>query len=369
MRAHFVTLDFVPSDLKADLELRLGHPVGDRMWELLVNDGHVSEVELGHAELDHLVTRVRDIRAASIERTPRAVPPRSTHARDAARSALATLQINNDPAVQSFRGSWLPNSLLEPEAVSGWLQQRYERMLPVDWPYQHPWTGQVPSGHGWPVGVPAGIRSKSTQPTPKWAWPAVKKLPVYLLLPDRVTWKRVELRCPPGGALPQLARVVEKRAENFFGIDPADLAHSILTGRRVSVPAIQWTGQVDFFTPAAGSYTLQVDPYVTPDQLKAAWADIRKWLFRSTPRQQSDKHLALAELRWSNPETGWEALRGEWNDQHPEEGMRYDNIRHFRRDVNQATRRWVGAVDYFRDADTIFNFDHLFGGDEEDVTE
>ena len=66
-------------------------------------------------------------------------------------------------------------------------------------------------------------------------------------------------------------------------------------------------------------------------------------LFEQTPRQQSPKHLALATLRLRSPGVRWPELRRRWNAALPE--AIYDDPHHrmFRRDVNDAVRRFTNA--------------------------
>lgn len=328
-------------EVKADLERIVG-PVWPKIWERLVTKDHVAEVVDGFADIDDLVTEYRelaDLRADKKQSFP--IEVKDTLERTRARSSLANRCLADNEAVSRWRDTWLPAGLLNHDQLSDWLRTRYKRSLPPDWPFIDPWTGEQPRKHGWPTTPTLAPDGQIA----KWAWPDVETLAIEL--PDGEAFS---LRVPPIGALSELVGVVA--SVESFGARESDVVLAVVCGVPLVCPSASASFTKSFRDPASNMVSLQLDPMMTPAQVAEAWEKVRGEVFSRSARQQSDKHLQLAQLRWDNPASSTPELKAEWNRTHPD--WAYENMRHFRRDLVAATERWTDPGRYYGSLDWAY---------------
>ncbi|MBM3215000.1 hypothetical protein FJZ36_08815 [Candidatus Poribacteria bacterium] len=150
-------------DVRALVERRLRHPVIDAVWRLLQEDGYVAEVldascdaDLKEA-IDVALKRIRklediprpSVRSEAVQTKPKGAAGHRT----AVVSALRAWEARCLPEVQAFRAEELGGTLLEPEAVRGWLEGRARwdarpRTAWLAYPHDDGWEGSVPAGNG-----------------------------------------------------------------------------------------------------------------------------------------------------------------------------------------------------------------------------
>lgn len=324
---HLVTTYLIGDQLRAGLERALPD-LTDGEWELLVDDGHVGEVESGAAEVGYLVERVKRLRHATSEQpsdereSAQTADPRALADRAASRSEALSALLAADAAqldyVVSLRRDVLGEQLVEPAKVGEWIAQR--------------------SSHGEPIkrkvlGAPSeakeGLETIAGLPVVHYETPVVE----YAV--PGAGWVQVAASSSKLERIRQTSELLAKR----YGWQPAQATVFVLTGRVPILDAIRVRRKLRAPVTSASRIILEVDPTVTPKELAAHYSRARAAVMPTRSRRMSEKHLRLAIFTHGRTDGSWEDRMRAWGEQHP--SWAYKHATNFQRDATAAIRRLI----------------------------
>ena len=337
-----------PEDIRSRLEHELGRPITDRVWDDLVEDRWVNEVQTGREDVVALARRVRRLAGiygdpyASRADTPRTLPrsngepgAKPSGTREEVISHLLAAEATNDERVQAFRTGVLNNSLLTPDEVESWI----ERQAKADG-----------SPSAWlSVPVPKGFKLKSSEKgvTTKPPLTISDERPAVLVQRRYLSYlsrrappdsdRRREVPTAEGGVLERLRQVSEALARHY-GWDGALATSFVLTGEIPLAPSIETRTSVPHPLTALARISLTIDPALSPRQVADHYRRIRGEILGGRHRELSEKHTRLAIFTAARP--AGESRRKQmvdWNKEYPE--WRYKEKRNFDRDCKQAIQR------------------------------
>ncbi len=291
---------------RTEIERAFGGKLKDRVWEELVHDGHVTELEDGTATADQVANWVRrqseiygngQVRRRSEppETLPENAPAAGLGARAIAVSKLLALIVGNDPTVVTFRNDVLGGRPIAPSAVDQWeidaLRAEKANPQPTEELARRLWMGQL-------AGRRQRLRELGDQLERKFGW-SVQAACRFVLC----------------GSAPFMAPI---RVKELSERDP-------------------WV---------ASRVVISIDPTVSPVELAEAWREIRGKV--RAPKPITEKHLDLAvwaaeqgkstwEAESDDPGPSWTTLMSRWNRAKP--NMTYSVVTNFSRDVRAAQDR------------------------------
>jgi hypothetical protein len=150
----------------------------------------------------------------------------------------------------------------------------------------------------------------------------------------------VPLRRPTveDGALERLRRVGAKLVERY-GWENHEATTFVLTDLVPILEPIraEITGGRPMRPPTR--LVLEVDPSVSPSEVRKHYKALRRQLFPGRVRQIEDKRLRLAVFVADHRDQSWESLFMSWNDAHPD--WAYRGLHDFKRDARLTRQRLV----------------------------
>jgi hypothetical protein len=334
-------------------------PVPDRLWDYLVEKGHVGEVEEDREPVEYLLDEARQVQAAARSATSpadgndvvRQAAGVAAAARIDALSAIYAAWARTDLEVQGFRSHpMFTSGLMEPEEVGPWLLQHR--------------AASAPGGNADQYLLEAFARSR-----PGAARPFIN---LWYTADGQERIVTVDVTTVLG----DLAKLADLLAGRYRW-RPSGATMFVLTD---SVPEVYvYTGSASVrggITAATTTVTMTLDPALTPDQVAGIYSRLKARVQPTPPpRSLSVKHYRLAEhvgphvtflleepggritrpgrrarpdpdglVRTVIPIGGctWPSLRHDWNHQHgtPEgadsKTWRYDADSNFIRDAKRA---------------------------------
>jgi hypothetical protein len=324
-----------PEALRQAMVGRLGEEaVQDRVWDFLVAEGHVAAVQHGERDLNWLVERIENFLQASglWERVYR--PRLPMVAREArvgdhmvVRSRLLGRRAAAREDVQKFRKDVLAGRLLHADKVEGWILERTPRtgleglILEVEAPAEGILDLEAPGRLRSPLTVRELV--------------GMKRQFVDYATPTATHVKRMPTAAK--GPLAWLRHLSEQLAKSYHW-QPAQATLFVLTGQVPLVSSLRWS--VKASDEAGARLELNLDPLLSPKQLSAKYARLRKRLVgtRARVRQLSEKHLTLANFVADRPaDEAWAKRLRTWNAEYPRWKYRHES--NFRRDAARATAR------------------------------
>ena len=114
-------------DLRVNLAKQLGHSPVKHIWDFLVREGYVEEVEGGFADSDYLEAKYREFANVPRELLGATPKPRDSGRRRIRLEILSDLMAEDaasDPAVVSFRERHLSDELMKQDEVGTWLSNK-----------------------------------------------------------------------------------------------------------------------------------------------------------------------------------------------------------------------------------------------------
>jgi hypothetical protein len=325
------------SDLRTQLQHRLGTRFSAALWDLLVDLDFVAEVLVfGALDLDQLEDRARRILAAGTQSAEHRVPapaprePRLGQERAWALSQLVAAHAHHDLDVIAFRHKYLGDALVEWADLDTWITARAK----LD---GEPTTDVT-------IALPASVLSD----------PDADELHISRSLegvrPARVATRRLDYALPEDdwirrvavtadGALDRL-RVLADALAKAYSWTPAQASIFVLSGVTPFIATVRVTrssakvrhhADLDW----ARRITLDIDPAATPKQVLDAFQHARRQQGVAQLRPLTLKHLRLAAFaRAEQADKPWAERLRLWNTRFPE--WHYPEQSNFRRDAIRA---------------------------------
>lgn len=331
-------------ELRAWVETRLGGPVDDRIWRLLVKDRYVDEaLNPEFRNVRGLLERYRELEALKGHREPAVREPREVRLppdkRLIALSEILAAEASRLPEVLRFRQEVLGGQLIPREQVPSWIEQKAEE----DGGGTHRVEIPLPPGHELPD--PMGKLS------PEWLRrlaDTIEKhgLRIYCgFRPDTLSYpglpgedwaRRVPVR--HDGVLGRLKRIAGQLCKRYPPWQEAQAVAFVLSGAIPLVPIGRVTYHLSSHMPAR--MTMMVDPRLSKEEVADLYARHRRKLFQGQDKPMTEKHLRLAVFLAENPTSTWAERMLKWNASYPQWG--YKNYRTFCRDALAAYERVRG---------------------------
>lgn len=337
-----------PEDIRRDLERELGRPIKNKVWNDLMTDRWVHEVEEGEADIAALARRVRrlvgiygDAYSSKVD-TPRTVPSsrgepeaKGSRGREEVISRLLAADATNDQRVRAFRAEVLDDSQLNRDEVEAWI----ERQAQADGPPSAWLSVPVPPEYN----LKASEKGATTEPplTVSDERPAVLVQRRYLSYlshsesPD--SDPRREVPTADAGALGRLRQLSEALALRY-GWDEALATNFVLTGEIPLAPLIETRTSVPHPLTALARISLTIDPALSPREVADHYRRIRGEIVGARHRKQGEKHMRLATFTAARP--AGESLRksmAAWNKEYPRWKQKTES--NFGRDCKRAIKR------------------------------
>ncbi len=332
------------NDTRMQLEARLSQPISDAMWMLLEDTGAVARVERGEKDLEWLAALCPRIGVPRQVREPaRMLPTSKSHRRDARQMALSTVlaaEATKTPRVEEFRADVLKGELLKSiDDAHIWAGEQSEADGPPtiwlrDIPVPRSGVRLTRNEHTGRIGTDPAIRIAGER--------GAERLLVRTVPVDFVDGS-AQLYTTEHGTLERLRVVVEDLRQEYPWSAPA-AALFVLTGMVPAVEPIKLRMQASKRIPGCRRIVLEIDPTVTPRQLGDYYRRTRRQLWDRRIRNQTEKHLRLAEF-WAKgvSEADVKPRMKEWNRKYVKKpNWRYGNVAMFRRDSLQARKRLLG---------------------------
>lgn len=321
------------ADVRTALRRRLGRPVRDDIWELLVEDYYVGEVlknEFPDA-FDSLFRQYRRLNRLGSERMRRSRPMVGEAPPDKRWQLISKILAEDAqeyPLVRRFRREHLQERLLEPQEVEAWIEDSAQedgpptRWLTLPCPPKHTLTTR-PDGSV-VVEPPLFVKELSH---------GLKEEVRLLSWVGGQGWVRRKAVAAAGvlNTLHELAVHLARR----YGWHEAKCTTFVLTGQVPVLSPIRY--RVSYHGGSVyerARIRLEVDPGVSPDRLVDVYRKVRRGVSPRRRRPLSPKIADLVSFILGHPAGSWEARRKIWNEEHPD--WRYDHRRSFSRDFHRA---------------------------------
>ena len=222
---------------------------------------------------------------------------------------------------------------MPPEEIENWIQVQTRADGTSDWialalPPGHRVIYDVDNPYR-PAVVPPW-ETTITEAVEHGRWPTL-----HYGLPDE---EERQIAISAGGVLEELARVSDFLSEAYCWTQ-AQAVLFLLTGETPRLTRIRQA--VRYRLPQALTrITLEIDPTVSPREVAEWYSIVRTEIVGGRHRDQSDKHLKLAEFATTRPvgET-WRASKTRWNTAFPT--WSYSGVQNFERDAKAAVQRLV----------------------------
>jgi hypothetical protein len=317
--------------IRDQLDITLGEPVPDSLWDLLVDSGHVEDVQVGAADISVLADKVKSVRGSTGRKpAPKMLPKKEAYEAQEDGEDLATLrdtvisiflatQAFDEPEVQKFREEALHGVGVDLDDIETWIDG--QRKIDIE-----TWVKEMREK--------IDIENLSPEERLKYVQEAETGLIEYTT--PGYPWVKVR-GIPPGGVLARLLNLSISLTRKY----PWKIAQAttyVLTGALPMVRRIDY--QIHSPPLEVGTrITLTIDPTTTPQEVADYYQSIRKDMLPKRYRSLSEKHLRLARfvalcgVEWKKWGEGMRA----WNAAYPD--YRYDNESNFIRDARQAKQR------------------------------
>jgi hypothetical protein len=333
--------ELTPSDVKRLLELELqeeGEELDSRLWESLVELGHVDDVQQGEMSIRELAAKHGEfctvLKAQGVRR------PRQREAHDLPPDArldvlsdILSERAAQEPGVLAFRESILGGSLLAWDDVDAWIKAQGKK----DGPATQYLSVAVPDGYQLRQAETGLILTEPPLTVSQEAagWDVKTRLLEYGV-PDDPWTRRVPTKVR--GVLDELRTLSEHLAKSY-GWQPSQASVFVLTGLPVQLSRGRVTISHRFPYKMTGRLTLELDPRVSPREVLALYRKHRRELLGGTYKPMDRKHLELARFYEARKKGTWQERMAEWNGQQRESAWHYTDWRNFRRDCVQAWER------------------------------
>lgn len=259
--------------------------------------------------------------------------------------------------IDRFRERHLPQGLLAPQAVPGWIAWQVEaagrpaagylrvplQESDIDEDGKLPLRASREAYAAWLEAEAKRVRADADCELPEEVADGCRLLR-YALPDDR----RVRLvRIRGDGVLGELWRIAENLCGHFAAWNVEDAVSFVLSGAVPPLAKIRTRTRSSRLYPAASRIALDIDPRTKPDQVKAYYASLRVRYAAARDREMSPANLALAvfvECNW-HPGREWADVREAWNEAHPEgDGLHWDDSsRKFKTHCQRAWQELTGA--------------------------
>jgi hypothetical protein len=325
-------------EVRRRLEKALRRPVTERLWEILLEQGHVGEVVDGHRDVGWLVQFVGGLLDAlhEQERSPRMTPehrPPSIGPSTWALSLAAAQIAGKDQEVRAFRDEILDSQLLGWDELEAWVKH-HAGMAGAPTLYV---TAPLPSANR--VRRAPGGRYDIEPPLRSVTHAGISSRLLKYVAPGDEWVRRVATTI--GNPLDRLRRLASELAP-VYGWDDAQAVVFVLTGRAPLINPIRVSTPSTLFRDGAlhswsSRVTIEVDPAISPELVEQAYRSARNEAGLAHHRMLSDKHAELSAFCTQREHQPWSQRFKDWNSTH--QHWRYDNESNFRRDAIRATHR------------------------------
>jgi hypothetical protein len=321
-------------DIRDRLQAMLGNGaqfhVSESLWEYLLREGKITQVERGAKSINWLVDAVRDFWQASgtYDRRYRAdatLPKDASFAdrRDSLSFVLGQ-EASRSKAVVDFRRTVLRRNLLSHSVLAQWVERQAKR----DGPPTAWLTVALPPRTT--IRLPLRIFKTADSRL------SVNRRLLEYAVEGSMWVQRIPIAA--AGVLDRLRQIAEELAASY-GWQPAQAATFVLTGAIPMIPQIKGGTS----TAARGRIILDVDPTTTPRQVAAAYRRYRKQILKGARlRTLTQKHFRLAVFAARRSGVLSAADMRTWNRQNPASPYREEKL--FRRDGLTALKRVNASV-------------------------
>ncbi len=328
------TSDGIRTELAQQLDR---YPV-KHIWDYLVREGYVEEVEGGFADIDYLEVKYREFANVPRELLGATPKPRDSGRRRIRLEILSDLMAEDaasDPAVINFRERHLPSGLITPDEAGTFISNNSAddgeptTYLKVPLPDGHELTWDGPDVYA----EPPLTLSKATPATGYTV-----DLLHYLQLDDAAVSKIAVRR---GGILDGLRLLSESLSGRYAWQKPQATVF-VLTGVPPLLSSLRGGARLRPSQPISSRITMEIDPTLTPKEVVEGYKKLRDRWIKGRYRSMSEKHLRLAEFYKGSRDMTWYALMTEWNRMHKKPDWRYSESQNFARDCKHAWERLMG---------------------------
>ncbi len=317
--------------IRLKLQRQLGRPVTDQMWDLLVKDHWISELEQG-LTYDRLARRVAELESLG---QPALLPRPATKRRQRRlsghqlRAQAITLLLADEARhrddVRAFRDSELSGKLLKLEDATAWIRREADTH-----------RGQ----YGQLVTIATGPKPEFTiQGDHYVVTPPLQTVPLGCVRFSTETLFYVASDSEYAHAVPVCSPTLERlRAISLdlardYWWNEAWATMFVLTDEPPPVPMVMVGRLINSVAPSLVRMTLTVDISVSPREVSEIYAKQRLLLLGKRPRLLKDKQVRLAMFMAEFKGTPREAMHA-WNRRRPQD--RYRQLGLFNRDAARA---------------------------------
>jgi hypothetical protein len=325
-------------DIRGELAKRLGHAPNKRVWEYLVSNDFIEEVETGHADINDLEEKYKVTAQSPPHLLGPTSPPSDSRIRRIRLEILSDLlaeDAGSDPMVISFRERHLPSGLITTDEVGKFISNKSAddgeptTYLKVPLPDGHELTWDGPDVYA----EPSLTLSKATPATGY----TVDLL--HYSQPGDVAVTKIAVR--RGGILDGLRQLSESLSGRYAWQKPQATVF-VLTGVPPLLSSLRGGARLRPSQPISSRITMEIDPTLTPKEVVEGYKKLRDRWIKGRYRSMSEKHLRLAEFYKGSRDMTWYALMTEWNRMHKKPDWRYSESQNFARDCKHAWERLMG---------------------------
>jgi len=335
------------AELKKWVAAKIGRPVDDRIWDLIVEDGYVGQAlnpDPMWRDVEGLLKRYRKLENL-IEgyRKPAAREPREVRLppdrRLIALSEILAAEASRLPEVLRFRQEVLGGQLIPLEQVPSWIEQKAKE------------DGR--GTHRVEIPLPPGYELPDTMDVlpPEWLRGLADTIEKHGLRiycgfrldtlsypgPPGEAWARA-IPVRHDGVLGRLKTIARQLCRRYPAWQEAQAVAFVLSGVIPVIPKGRLRYNFHMHMPA--TITMTLDPRLSKDEVASLYARHRRKLFEGQDKPMSEKHLKLAVFLAENPSGTWAERMSKWNACYPQ--WTYENYRTFCRDALAAYGRVRG---------------------------
>jgi hypothetical protein len=324
--------------IQAKLAKKLGHRPVNRIWEFLVRETYVEEVEGGFADIDYLAEKYREFSHSPPEllgEMPRGRDSGRRRIRLEILSDLMGEDAARDPSVISFRERHLPGELIKQDEVGTWLSSKSvddgepTTYLKVPLPDGHELRWDGPRLYADPP-----LTLSVSSPATGWSSEFVR-----YQLPGDEGERSLPVR--QGGVLDTLRRLSESLSGRYAW-QKAQATVFALTGNPPLLSSLRGGGHLRPSQPISSRITMEIDPTLIPEEVVKGYKKLRDRWIKGRYRSMSEKHLRLAEFYRGDKDVSWSTLMRQWNEKQGEKTWIYREPQNFARDCKSAWKRLMG---------------------------
>lgn len=319
--------------IRRKLERLIGRPVSDPIWELLVRDNWVSELQQGFLSYQRLAQRVEEFEHLGQPGFPRRPSPskrrqRRLAGRELRIQALAMLladEARRRDDVQAFRNSELSGKLFKFEDATAWVREEADA-------HRGQW--------GQRVTIDTGPNTKFSAKGDHYVvTPPLQTVPLGSASFFSETLKYVALDSeyaqPAPACSPRLERlrVLSRDLAKDYWWNEAWATMFVLTDETPPLITASVGRAINPVAPSMVRMTLSVDISMSPREVSELYAKERLSLLGRRPRLLNDKQVRLAMFMADFKGAPKEAML-DWNKRFPQD--RYNKLGLFNRDAARA---------------------------------